>query len=140
VADTRSIYGMSPTRCFILLIFTIPAVLLCLLTAVELAREQQPIVGALFFATDLALAVWITFMVTSRLEVSSGVLTRSWLLGSSCIAISEITQLRWSGARGQTFLTIRTPKTWFVLSSATYGNTALHEIEGLLRQAGVPAA
>ena len=86
----------------------------------------------------VGLAVLIAFIITSRVEVTSEVLTRTWLLGSSSIAIADVTQLVWGGARGQTFLTIRAPNNWLMLSSLTYGDKALREIEGLLRAAGVP--
>ncbi|RQT06585.1 hypothetical protein DF044_30055 [Burkholderia contaminans] len=77
------------------------------------------------------LAAWLTFMLTMRVDLTEQTIVRSWLLGYKAVPISQITSLRWSGARGQTILSVAygKPRRFILLSSIIVPTAKLLEIQ-----------
>ncbi|HWU77624.1 MAG TPA: hypothetical protein VN043_14060 [Rhodanobacter sp.] len=88
------------------LLFVAPCVGLFFWVGFEIASRQNIMVGLIFVLVAGLLSIWIAFMLTMRVDMSDDSIVRTWLLGRKVVPIHDITTLRWSGARGQTILSI----------------------------------
>ena len=128
----KAIYGVTRRRSILVLLAAGPATLILFVMGI-LAAPQDVLVSAGVLAAAIALALWILFIVSSRIEISPNALTREWFLGSSSIDLADIKELKWNRLRGQKMLVIRGSRSYFVLSSLTYGDDALCDIERLVK-------
>ncbi|MFZ0872225.1 MAG: hypothetical protein WAM90_16055 [Rhodanobacter sp.] len=89
-----------------LLFFGVPCVALFVFTGIEFVKQNNIFVGVLFVALTLLTAMWLTFLLTMRVEMNDRSIVRSSLFGSKVVPIDEIKTLRWDSGRGQLILSI----------------------------------
>ena len=114
-----------------LLVLTTPGIALFFFTGFEIIKRENLLVALVFFLMAVLLAAWLTFMLTMRVDLTEQTIVRSWLLGYKAVPISQITSLRWSGARGQTILSVTygKPRRSIFLSSFIAPRAKLLEIQ-----------
>jgi hypothetical protein len=89
-----------------LLFFIVPCIALFVFTSIEMSNQGNILGGVIFVALALLLAMWLTFLLTMRVEMNDRSIVRSSLFGSKVVPIDEIKTLRWGAGRGQLILTI----------------------------------
>ncbi|WP_124648448.1 MULTISPECIES: hypothetical protein [Burkholderia] len=114
-----------------LLVLTTPGIALFLFAGFGIIKRENLLVALVFFLMAALLAAWLTFMLTMRVDLTEQTIVRSWLLGYKAVPISQITSLRWSGARGQTILSVAygKPRRFILLSSIIVPTAKLLEIQ-----------
>lgn len=101
-----------------LLVFVLPVACLMFLAGTRVADRENLLVGVSFIAAAAALLAFLVFNLTMRVVVDERSVTRSWLLGSTTVQVSEITRFAWAGARGVLILTISYGKRKFIQLSS----------------------